>query len=329
MTRKRGTATKAALIASLAVAFGVGSSALATTPPSEPSGGGGECPRDIAAAAAAETTAPRDDRRLRRRRQQPLRRRRRQPLRRRPLRLGPRLRRRRCPRTSPSSTPSHDQRHQPAASRQPAAGWHAAPVRRLARRELEPATTSTATSSTSRQVRPADGVLPVADRRRAAAATINPDFVLGLPGVRGRLTLTYTLNPEAVWHSGEPITAADWQAAWNALNGINPEFQVVSTEGYDLITLRRAGRRRVPGRSSTSASRTRTTRRCSRRSSPAEAVADPETFNTGMDRPDQQRLVHRSVRGRNVRRRRPDRRAGAQRHVVGRRAAARLASSSS
>ena len=61
MTRKRGTALRAALIASLAVAFGVGSSALATTPPSEPAGGGGECPRDIAAAAAAETTVPGDD----------------------------------------------------------------------------------------------------------------------------------------------------------------------------------------------------------------------------------------------------------------------------
>ena len=58
MTRKRGTAFRAALIASLAVAFGVGSSALATTPPSEPAGGGGECPRDIAAAAAAATTVP-------------------------------------------------------------------------------------------------------------------------------------------------------------------------------------------------------------------------------------------------------------------------------
>ena len=60
MTRKRGTAFRAALIASLAVAFGVGSSALATTPPSEPAGGGGECPRDIAAAAAAATTVPGD-----------------------------------------------------------------------------------------------------------------------------------------------------------------------------------------------------------------------------------------------------------------------------
>ncbi len=59
MTRKRGTAFRAALIASLTVAFGVGSSALATTPPSEPAGGGGgECPRDIAAAAAAATTVP-------------------------------------------------------------------------------------------------------------------------------------------------------------------------------------------------------------------------------------------------------------------------------
>ena len=67
-------------------------------------------------------------------------------------------------------------------------------------------------------------------------ATLNDDYVLEFAESDDYLTLTYTLNPEAVWHDGSPITAADWQATWNALSGLNPEFQVVSKEGYDLIT---------------------------------------------------------------------------------------------
>ena len=139
MTRKRGTAFRAALIASLAVAFGVGSSALATTPPSEPAGGGGgECPRDIAAAAAAATTVPETTAA--------------------PATTAaaaaPATTAAAAPATTaaapettppptlagerqPSSTP-----RRPATSirsrGQPAAGWHVALVRRLAGRELEP-----------------------------------------------------------------------------------------------------------------------------------------------------------------------------------------------
>jgi peptide/nickel transport system substrate-binding protein len=68
------------------------------------------------------------------------------------------------------------------------------------------------------------------------AATLNPDYVLEFSESDDHLTQTYTLNPEAVWHSGEPITAADWHATWYSLSSLDPEFQVVSTEGYDLIT---------------------------------------------------------------------------------------------
>ena len=72
-------------------------------------------------------------------------------------------------------------------------------------------------------------------------ATLNTDFVLEFAESDDLLTLTYTLNPDAVWHDGTPITAADWQATWNAVNGLDPEFQVVSTEGYELITSVEAG----------------------------------------------------------------------------------------
>ena len=96
-------------------------------------------------------------------------------------------------------------------------------------------------------------------------ATLNDDYVLEFAESDDYLTLTYTLNPEAVWHDGSPITAADWQATWNALSGLNPEFQVVSKEGYDLITSVEQGA--TSSRSSSrSVSRTPITRRCSRRS---------------------------------------------------------------
>jgi peptide/nickel transport system substrate-binding protein len=111
------------------------------------------------------------------------------------------------------------------------------------------------------------------------AATLNPDYVLDLAESDDHLTLTYALNPEAVWHSGEPITAADWQATWNSLNGLNPEFQVVSTEGYDLITSVEQGAdefevvvtfcQPYADHEALFSSLT-----------PAASVADPETFNT-------------------------------------------------
>ena len=67
-------------------------------------------------------------------------------------------------------------------------------------------------------------------------ATLNTDYVAEFAESDDHLTLTYTLNPDAVWHDGSPITAADWQALWNALSGLDPEFQAVSREGYELIT---------------------------------------------------------------------------------------------
>ena len=47
--------------------------------------------------------------------------------------------------------------------------------------------------------------------------------------------VTYTINPEAVWSDGSPITANDMIAQWKALNGSNADFKVSSTNGYDQI----------------------------------------------------------------------------------------------
>ncbi len=210
MTRKRGTAFRAALIASLAVAFGVGSSALATTPPSEPAGGGGECPRDIAAAAAAETTVPQTT-------------------------AAPATTAAAAPETTAAAAPettaapattappatlpenvteldaeTHD-RHQPAAARRPAAGWHAPPGGRFARRELEPRPPRRQRARLRRDPR-ADVVLRVASSTRGQFHARTPTSCSSSPSPRTTSSTTYTLNPEAVWHSGDPITVADWQA---------------------------------------------------------------------------------------------------------------------
>jgi peptide/nickel transport system substrate-binding protein len=47
--------------------------------------------------------------------------------------------------------------------------------------------------------------------------------------------VTYHINPKAVWYDGTPITEADFQAQWKAMNGTNPAFKVASTNGYEKI----------------------------------------------------------------------------------------------
>ncbi|MDQ3987972.1 MAG: ABC transporter family substrate-binding protein [Actinomycetota bacterium] len=47
--------------------------------------------------------------------------------------------------------------------------------------------------------------------------------------------VTYTINPEATWSDGKPITWEDFRAQWQALNGSNEAFVVASTTGYEDI----------------------------------------------------------------------------------------------
>ena len=47
--------------------------------------------------------------------------------------------------------------------------------------------------------------------------------------------VTYTINPDAVWSDGTPITVADLASQWQALNGSNPAYNVSSTTGYDQV----------------------------------------------------------------------------------------------
>lgn len=92
-------------------------------------------------------------------------------------------------------------------------------------------------------------------------------------------TVTYTLNPEAHWNSGDPITWEDYEATWRALNGVDDEFQVVDTEGYDVIGAVEQGVDEYQV----------VVKFCAvypdfealfDNLQPAEAIADPETYNT-------------------------------------------------
>lgn len=49
-------------------------------------------------------------------------------------------------------------------------------------------------------------------------------------------TVEITLNPDAKWEDGTPITVADYQATWKANNGTNPDYVVISTTGWDQIS---------------------------------------------------------------------------------------------
>jgi peptide/nickel transport system substrate-binding protein len=65
---------------------------------------------------------------------------------------------------------------------------------------------------------------------------VNTDFVTD-----AKLTstdpqvVTYEINPKAAWYDGTPITEADFEAQWKALNGTDKAFNVASTQGYDKI----------------------------------------------------------------------------------------------
>ena len=54
--------------------------------------------------------------------------------------------------------------------------------------------------------------------------------------------VTLEINPKAVWLDGTPVTEADFEAQWKALNGSNPAYQVAGTVGYDQIQSIKAGK---------------------------------------------------------------------------------------
>ena len=47
--------------------------------------------------------------------------------------------------------------------------------------------------------------------------------------------VTYTINPEANYNDGTPIDWTAYENTWKFNNGTNPDVQVNSTDGYELI----------------------------------------------------------------------------------------------
>ncbi|WP_336632125.1 MULTISPECIES: ABC transporter family substrate-binding protein [unclassified Microbacterium] len=65
---------------------------------------------------------------------------------------------------------------------------------------------------------------------------VNPDYASSVELISDDpQVVEVKLNPKAVWEDGTPITVADYQATWKALNGSNTDYQVVSTTGWDQI----------------------------------------------------------------------------------------------
>ncbi|MET8862470.1 ABC transporter family substrate-binding protein [Nonomuraea sp. NPDC004580] len=70
-------------------------------------------------------------------------------------------------------------------------------------------------------------------------AEISPetDYVLDaqVTSTKPKQVVTYRLNPKAKWSDGKPITWSDYRAQWQALNGRDPDYRIVSSTGYQDI----------------------------------------------------------------------------------------------
>ena len=81
------------------------------------------------------------------------------------------------------------------------------------------------------------GMLPTTYNFDAAAnASVNKDYFTSIDLTsQSPQTVTYTINPSAKWSDGKPITVADMQAQWKALNGTDAKFLISSSTGYENI----------------------------------------------------------------------------------------------
>ncbi|WP_037080247.1 ABC transporter family substrate-binding protein [Pseudonocardia spinosispora] len=90
---------------------------------------------------------------------------------------------------------------------------------------------SGATEQTASVVR---AVLPTLFSGTASGGTrINPDYLTSASVTSTTpQTVTYWINPKAVWSNGTPITWHDFDAQWRALNGSDPAYQAAGQTGY-------------------------------------------------------------------------------------------------
>ena len=70
-----------------------------------------------------------------------------------------------------------------------------------------------------------------------AGPIVNTDYAESavLTATEPKQIVTYKLNPKATWDDGKPITVADFEAQWKALNGTDDRFRNVSSNGYEKI----------------------------------------------------------------------------------------------
>jgi len=70
-----------------------------------------------------------------------------------------------------------------------------------------------------------------------AGPVVNTDYATSaeLTATQPKQVVTYKINPQAKWDDGTPITVADFEAQWKALNGTDDRFRIVSANGYEKI----------------------------------------------------------------------------------------------
>ncbi|MGH8932740.1 MAG: ABC transporter family substrate-binding protein [Egibacteraceae bacterium] len=70
----------------------------------------------------------------------------------------------------------------------------------------------------------------------AGQPTLRTEYVESaeLTATTPKQVVTYRINPQATWSDGTPITAADFEAQWRALNGSDPRFNS-GVPNYDSI----------------------------------------------------------------------------------------------
>jgi peptide/nickel transport system substrate-binding protein len=110
----------------------------------------------------------------------------------------------------------------------------------------------------------------------------NPNFVASVEQTNANPTTIHVkLNPKAVWGDGSPVDVDDFMATWKALNGSNKKFQAASTEGYDSIASVTQGADKFDYTVTWKAAYPDWDAVIGAGVLKAESVKDPDTFNTG------------------------------------------------
>ena len=74
--------------------------------------------------------------------------------------------------------------------------------------------------------------------------TFDKDYVTDVEEltVKGNTRITYTINPDAKYNDGTPIDWTSFEAVWRANNATDPEYVVLTSDGYSGITSVTEGR---------------------------------------------------------------------------------------